>query len=126
MGLRHVISYAFNRSKTVAKPTFARCWPFSLALNGVKIFLSGVAVGCGWQRFVAYVDVGCYYIVRVPLGYLLGFKFHIGGIWSGMISGTVMQAPILLWVTFRTDWNREVEKAKERLDKWEDKKKAPL
>lgn len=29
------------------------------------------------------------------------------GIWSGMIGGTAMQTIILLWVTFRTDWNAE-------------------
>jgi MATE family multidrug resistance protein len=38
----------------------------------------GVAVGCGWQQFVAYVNIGCYYIVGVPLGALLGFVFKLG------------------------------------------------
>lgn len=37
-----------------------------------------MAVGCGWQAFVAYVNVGCYYVVGVPLGCLLGFKFDLG------------------------------------------------
>ena len=39
---------------------------------------SGVAVGCGWQSFVAYVNVGCYYVVGVPLGSILAFKFNFG------------------------------------------------
>lgn len=39
---------------------------------------SGVAVGCGWQAFVAYVNVGCYYGVGIPLGCLLGFKYDLG------------------------------------------------
>ena len=39
---------------------------------------TGVAVGCGWQAFVAYVNVGCYYIVGIPLGCLLGFYFDLG------------------------------------------------
>ena len=39
---------------------------------------SGVAVGCGWQKFVAYVNVGSYYIVGVPLGVVLGFFFNLG------------------------------------------------
>lgn len=30
------------------------------------------------------------------------------GIWSGMIGGTLMQTIILIWVTYRTDWNKEV------------------
>lgn len=37
-----------------------------------------MAVGCGWQAFVAYVNVGCYYVIGVPLGALLGFKFDLG------------------------------------------------
>ncbi|KAK1557949.1 hypothetical protein Q3G72_034635 [Acer saccharum] len=126
LALRHVISYAFTSGETVAAAVSELC-PYlavTLILNGVQPVLSGVAVGCGWQAFVAYVNVGCYYVVGIPLGCLLGFKFHLGakGIWSGMIGGTAMQTLILLWVTFRTDWNKEVEKAKMRLDKWEDKK----
>ncbi|KAJ0051481.1 hypothetical protein Pint_02039 [Pistacia integerrima] len=48
------------------------------------------------------------------------------GIWSGMIGGTVMQTSILMWVTFGTDWNKEVEEAKKRLNRWEDNKEALL
>ncbi|KAI8008152.1 Protein DETOXIFICATION 40 [Camellia lanceoleosa] len=83
----------------------------------------GVAVGCGWQTFVAYVNVSCYYVVGIPLGSLLGFHFKLGakGIWSGMIGGTLMQTMILVWVTCRTDWKNEVEKARKRLEKWNDK-----
>ena len=42
------------------------------------MFTVGVAVGCGWQAFVAYVNVGCYYVVGIPLGCVLGFKFDLG------------------------------------------------
>ncbi|PON38416.1 Multi antimicrobial extrusion protein [Parasponia andersonii] len=130
LSFRHVISYAFTSGETVAEAVSDLC-PFlavTLVLNGVQPVLSGVAVGCGWQAFVAYVNVGCYYVVGVPLGCLLGFKFNLGakGLWSGMIGGTMMQTFILLWVTFRTDWNKEVEKARSRLDKWEDKTQALL
>jgi len=37
----------------------------------------GVAVGCGWQTFVAYVNVGCYYGIGIPLGSVLGFYFKL-------------------------------------------------
>lgn len=36
------------------------------------------------------------------------------GIWLGMLGGTVLQTIILVWVTFRTDWNNEVKKKKKR------------
>ncbi|XP_015883748.2 protein DETOXIFICATION 40 isoform X1 [Ziziphus jujuba] len=130
LALRHVISYAFTAGETVANAVSDLC-PFlavSLILNGVQPVLSGVAVGCGWQAFVAYVNVGCYYVVGIPLGCVLGFKFDLGakGIWTGMIGGTVMQTLILIWVTFCTDWDQEVEKARKRLDKWDDKKQPLL
>jgi hypothetical protein len=40
--------------------------------------VEGVAVGCGWQAFVAYVNVGCYYLIGVPVGVVLGFTFDLG------------------------------------------------
>lgn len=127
--LRHVISYAFTSGSTVADAV-SELTPFlaiSIILNGVQPVLSGVAVGCGWQAFVAYVNVGCYYVIGVPLGCVLGFTLNLGakGIWTGMIGGTVIQTLILIWFTYRTDWNKEVEKSKNRLDVW-DNIKEPL
>ncbi|KAL2483411.1 MATE efflux family protein [Forsythia ovata] len=121
--LRHQISYIFTGGKTVsdAVSDLTPLMALSMILNGIQPVLSGVAVGCGWQAFVAYVNVGCYYVVGIPVGAVLGFKFNLGakGIWSGMLGGTTMQTIILLWATFRTDWNKEVEKARNRLQNWE-------
>ncbi|PIA29511.1 hypothetical protein AQUCO_05900023v1 [Aquilegia coerulea] len=111
LALRHVLSYTFTEGETVANAVseLTPLLAVTLILNGIQPVLSGVAVGCGWQAFVAYVNVGCYYVVGVPLGVLLGFYFDFGakGIWSGMIGGTFMQTVILLWVTYRTDWVKE-------------------
>ncbi|CAM8948591.1 hypothetical protein QQ045_015724 [Rhodiola kirilowii] len=130
MGLRNVISYAFTDGKAVAEAVSELCplLAVTVILNGVQPVLSGVAVGCGWQTFVAYVNVTCYYVFGIPLGALLGFYFNLGakGIWSGMIGGTLMQTLILSWTTFRTDWQKEVEQAAIRLNKWDDDKKQPL
>ncbi|KAJ0692259.1 putative multi antimicrobial extrusion protein [Helianthus annuus] len=123
LSMRHVISYAFTGGETVAHAVSDLCplLAITIILNGIQPVLSGVAVGCGWQAYVAYVNIGCYYIVGIPLGLILGFHFNFGvkGIWSGMIGGTGMQTFILIWSTFRTDWNKEVEKTNKRLDKWE-------
>ncbi|CAN4083798.1 unnamed protein product [Withania somnifera] len=56
---------------------------------------------------------------------LNGVQPVLSGIWSGMIGGTVMQTFILLWFTFHTDWDKEVEKARKRLDNWENVKEPP-
>lgn len=38
----------------------------------------GVAVGSGWQALVAFVNVGSYYIVGVPLGLVMGWFIDFG------------------------------------------------
>ncbi|XP_071721796.1 protein DETOXIFICATION 40-like [Rutidosis leptorrhynchoides] len=128
--LRNVVSYAFTDGEVVAAAVSDLCplLALTLILNGIQPVLSGVAVGCGWQTFVAYVNVGCYYVFGVPLGALFGFYFKMGakGIWSGMICGTLMQTLILIWVTYRTDWNKEVEDAAKRLDHWHGTKEPLL
>jgi Na+-driven multidrug efflux pump len=35
-------------------------------------------VGSGWQAHVAYINLGCYYLIGLPLGYLFGWAFHQG------------------------------------------------
>jgi MATE family multidrug resistance protein len=39
---------------------------------------TGVAVGSGWQSYVAYINLGCYYIIGVPLGFIMGWVFNQG------------------------------------------------
>ncbi|RCV42042.1 hypothetical protein SETIT_9G183400v2 [Setaria italica] len=128
--LRDYISYIFTRGDDVARAvsTMTPLLAVTIVLNGIQPVLSGVAVGCGWQAFVAYVNIACYYGIGIPLGCVLGFHFDLGamGIWGGMIGGLVVQTLALIWVTFRTDWNKEVEQACMRLNKWEDKKKPLL
>ncbi|CAK9159123.1 unnamed protein product [Ilex paraguariensis] len=51
---------------------------FTILLNSVQPVLSGVAVGSGWQSYVAYVNIGCYYVVGVPLGIIMGWVFNLG------------------------------------------------
>ncbi|CAK8575396.1 unnamed protein product [Lathyrus sativus] len=125
IALRDVISYVFTDGEEVSAAVSDLCplLALSIVLNGVQPVLSGVAVGCGWQSFVAYVNVGCYYGIGIPLGSVLGFYFKFGakGIWLGMLAGTVLQTIILVWSTFRTDWSNEVEESRKRLNKWEDK-----
>ncbi|MED6106829.1 hypothetical protein PIB30_008216 [Stylosanthes scabra] len=43
-----------------------------ILLNSVQPVLSGVVVGAGWQSIVAYVNIGCYYLIGIPVGIVLG------------------------------------------------------
>ncbi|XP_025820209.1 protein DETOXIFICATION 27-like isoform X2 [Panicum hallii] len=93
---------------------------FTVLLNSVQPVLSGVAVGSGWQALVAYVNIGSYYLVGVPLGVVLGWplRFGVGGIWSGLIGGTAVQTLVLAYLTARCDWDEEAKKASTRMRVW--------
>lgn len=39
---------------------------------------AGVVVGLGWQVFVAYINIGCYYLIGLPLGIIMGWVFNTG------------------------------------------------
>ncbi|KAK2659836.1 hypothetical protein Ddye_006369 [Dipteronia dyeriana] len=96
---------------------------FSILFNSVQPVLSGVAVGSGWQASVAYVNLGCYYVIGLPFGILMGWVFNLGvmGIWGGMIlGGTAVQTVILAILTIRCDWENEARKASQRMEKWSD------
>ncbi|XP_042963463.1 protein DETOXIFICATION 27-like isoform X2 [Carya illinoinensis] len=93
----------------------------TILLNSVQPVLSGVAVGSGWQAMVAYINLGCYYIIGLPLGILMGWVFNFGvmGIWGGMVfGGTAVQTLILAVITIRCDWEKQAEIAQQRVSRW--------
>ncbi|KAK3231534.1 hypothetical protein Dsin_003415 [Dipteronia sinensis] len=119
---RNEFPYLFTTSEAVAAETtkLAFLLAITVLINSLQPVLSGVAVGAGWQAIVAYINIGCYYVVGLPLGLLLGFTFAFGveGIWSGMIGGICLQTAILIVVTSITNWNKEAEVAESRVRKW--------
>ncbi|KAL8159975.1 hypothetical protein V2J09_001512 [Rumex salicifolius] len=92
----------------------------TMVLNSIQPVISGVAVGGGWQALIAYINLFCYYVVGLPLGFFLGYKTNLGvqGIWIGMICGTLLQTLILIYMVCKTNWNKEVEQATERMKVW--------
>ncbi|XP_065867067.1 protein DETOXIFICATION 35 [Euphorbia lathyris] len=112
----------FTNSKPlqVAVSKLAFLLGITMVLNSIQPVIGGVAIGSGWQALVAYVNIGCYYIFGLPLGFLLGYKAELGvtGLWGGMIAGTALQTVLLLYILYRTNWNKEVEQTSERVRKW--------
>ncbi|XP_042052065.1 protein DETOXIFICATION 21-like [Salvia splendens] len=71
---RKRLAYVFTEDRAVVAEV-ARLSPllaFSILMNSVQPVLSGVAIGAGWQSVVVYVNIGCYYLIGIPIGVLLG------------------------------------------------------
>ncbi|CAK9156752.1 unnamed protein product [Ilex paraguariensis] len=122
MATRNHFAVIFTDNKEMQKAVahLAYLLAITMLLNSVQPVISGVAVGGGWQGLVAYINLFCYYVIGLPLGFLLGYKtrLKVEGIWMGMICGTFLQTLILLFIVWRTNWKEEVAQASERMRKW--------
>lgn len=119
---RDVYGAPFTESPEVVRAvaSLGVVFAFSLLLNSVQPVLSGVAVGAGWQWLVAYINLGCYYLVGIPVGYIIAFPLRGGvqGMWGGMLTGVGLQTLILVAITLRTNWDKEASEAHSRIQKW--------
>ncbi|CAM6050639.1 unnamed protein product [Sphagnum compactum] len=87
-------------------------------MDGIQGVLSGVARGCGWQEYAAYANLGAFYGVGMPTAVILAFVFHLNGwgLWLGLACGLFVQMSSLFIMTIRTDWAKQADYAKGRLD----------
>ncbi|XWS64943.1 hypothetical protein CRYUN_Cryun05aG0047800 [Craigia yunnanensis] len=116
------ISYLFTSNEQVAEvmSSLSTLLAFSILFNSIQPVLSGVAIGSGFQGVVAIVNLGSYYAVGLPLGAVLGYVLHLEviGLWIGLLGGVALQTFILAFIVWRTDWDEQVNKASERLNRW--------
>ncbi|CAL9217192.1 unnamed protein product [Arabidopsis halleri] len=120
--LRGRVSYIFTTSEAVAAEVadLSPLLAFSILMNSVQPVLSGVAVGAGWQGYVTYVNLACYYLVGIPIGIILGYVvgLQVKGVWIGMLFGIFVQTCVLTVMTLRTDWDQQVSTSLRRLNRW--------
>ncbi|XVF42691.1 hypothetical protein PTKIN_Ptkin01aG0384900 [Pterospermum kingtungense] len=116
------LSYLFTSSEQVAEvmSTLTGLLAISILFNSIQPVLTGVAIGAGFQATVAIVNLGCYYVIGLPLGAVLGYAINlqVTGLWIGLLGGVALQTSILAFMVWRTNWDDEVKKASERLNRW--------
>ncbi|CAN4117663.1 unnamed protein product [Withania somnifera] len=80
----------------------------SFLFDFIQGILSGVARGCGWQRFAMCINLTTFYIIGMPIGTLLAFKLNKGykGLWIGLICGLSCQSSGLLLLTLLIKWGK--------------------
>ncbi|KAJ0714001.1 putative multi antimicrobial extrusion protein [Helianthus annuus] len=75
----------------------------------------GVLRGTARPKIGANINLGCFYLVGMPVAVVLGFwlKYDFKGLWLGMLAAQMSCVVVMLVVLGRTDWVVEVERAKE-------------
>ncbi|KAL8489104.1 hypothetical protein ACS0TY_025126 [Phlomoides rotata] len=119
LGFSKKIGYLFTNEEEVALRVsrLSLLLAFTVFLGGIYPILSGVAIGAGLQTKVAFINLGCFYAIGLPVGAVLGYALHlqVEGIWIGMTCGVVTQTLSLGFMIWRTNWDLEVFKTSARL-----------
>ncbi|KAL4278076.1 hypothetical protein GQ457_03G007170 [Hibiscus cannabinus] len=116
---RRVFGYVYSNEKEVVDyvTTMAPLVCLSVILDSLQGVLQGVARGCGWQHIGAYVNLGAFYFVGIPVAATLGFCLQLKGVglWIGIQSGSFTQTLLLFIVTSCINWEKQASQARERL-----------
>ncbi|MBA0692914.1 hypothetical protein Goari_010436 [Gossypium aridum] len=109
---RHIVGYGYSNEKAVVNhvATMAPLLCISLVTDSIQVVLSGVAKGCGWQYIGAYVNLGAFYLIGLPVGIILGFVGHLNGrgLWLGIVVGSIVQTILLSLCAIFTNWEKQV------------------
>ncbi|KAA3482839.1 protein DETOXIFICATION 12-like isoform X1 [Gossypium australe] len=108
---RRVFGYVYSNEKEVVDyvTTMAPLVCVSVILDSLQGVLSGVARGCGWQHIGAYVNLGAFYLVGIPVAAILAFWLQLKGVglWIGVQSGAFTQTILLAIVTSCINWENQ-------------------
>ncbi|KAK8478223.1 hypothetical protein V6N11_012955 [Hibiscus sabdariffa] len=75
----------------------------------------GVLRGTARPKQGANINLGCFYLVGMPVAVWLAFfaGFDFKGLWLGMLAAQGSCVVTMMLVLIRTDWDFEAERAKE-------------
>nr|GMC63985.1 protein DETOXIFICATION 14-like [Ipomoea batatas] len=111
---RHFVGRAYSSEKQVVDYIAAMglllC--ISIVTDSFQAVISGIARGSGWQHIGAYVNLGAFYLIGIPISLVLGFILHqrAKGFWIGIVIGSAVQAAVLSIITAFTNWQKQVNK----------------
>ncbi len=88
------------------------CTPFMLA----SMILGGVMTGAGATRYNMLVFGGSFWLVRLPVAYVLGhFVWQsASGVFVGMLVSQMVQAILMIWILERFPWKSFAMRSKRK------------
>ncbi|KAF9683950.1 hypothetical protein SADUNF_Sadunf04G0067100 [Salix dunnii] len=107
---RQVLGYSYSNDRQVVHyiSVMTPLICLSFIMDSFQAVLSGVARGSGWQKTGAYINLGSFYLVGLPVAVVLGFAARLRGkgLWIGIVAGSSMQTLLLSIATAFIDWNK--------------------
>ncbi|KAL3795283.1 LOW QUALITY PROTEIN: hypothetical protein ACHAW5_004865 [Stephanodiscus triporus] len=76
--------------------------------DAVNAIDQGIFRAIGIQSLAAKLSAIAFYVVGIPLGYLLGLQLGLGvqGLWYGLVAGLTWEATVNTIIVLRLDWEQ--------------------
>ncbi|KAH9896671.1 MATE efflux family protein [Cubamyces lactineus] len=120
MVFRHSWAHLFNDDPAVVSLVASILPLVALfqVFDGLSAITAGILRAIGKQFTGALLNLSAYYVVGIPFGIWLAFwrGMQLHGLWVGLTVSLVYCAAVGVWLCLRTDWEREVEKVRVRLE----------
>lgn len=73
-----------------------------------NVIAAGVLRGQGRQNIGSILNLVSYYVVALPVGYVLGFKYNmeLAGLWTGLVTGVLILTLSEVFCIATSDWYR--------------------
>ncbi|KIJ51532.1 hypothetical protein M422DRAFT_26940 [Sphaerobolus stellatus SS14] len=118
---RHGWGYLFNDDPEVVS-LVAKILPLVAlfqVVDGLSATTGGILRARGRQFTGALLNLSAYYIIGIPFGMYLAFKHDMGlfGLWIGLTVALVYCAAVGVWLCLRVDWDNEVQKVRDRIER---------
>lgn len=84
----------------------------------MNIVAAGILRGQGRQKIGSYINMVAYYIIALPLAYVLAFvaDLEVYGLWLGLVCGIAVLALGEVYFAIKADWDRIVVTCRESHD----------
>ncbi|KAJ7255220.1 MATE efflux family protein [Mycena rebaudengoi] len=120
MVFRHSWAYLFNDDPEVVHLVASILPLVALfqVFDGLASVTGGILRAKGKQMTGALLNLSAYYIIGIPFGAWLAFRWDMGlhGLWIGLTVSLVYCAVLGTLLCVRTDWDHEVKKVMARLN----------
>lgn len=117
ISVRHVWASMFTRDKEIIALTSMVLPIIGLCELGncPQTTVCGVLRGTARPKLGANINLGCFYLVGMPIAVWLSFfaGFDFKGLWLGLLAAQASCMVTMLFVLARTNWEGQVQRAKE-------------
>lgn len=106
---RHILAGFFTQDKKLLEKASKLLiyLAFNQFADSFNVICGGILRGQGRQNIGSIINLVCYYLIALPIGYWFAFhqNMKVFGLWYGLVLGVFVLSVLQVFHILRSDWN---------------------